>query len=147
MIPIQINLKKSRDLEAEKPFIYSSWLKSYGKSIEARRMSANSYFSNYKRVLEQIIEGESFSVVAFNPEDLEQIYGYAVFNWDSDIDVTYLHYIYVKQPFRGLQVASRLLKYIHAGIGEEPIVCTFANEVFDKNQSKLLLTYNPFMRS
>ncbi len=147
MIPIQIKLKKSKDLELEKPFIYSSWLKSYGKSIEARRMSANTYFTNFKRILEDIIDGESFAAVALNPDDHEQIYGYAVFSWDADIDVTYLHYIYVKQPFRGLDVASRLLKHIHAGVGDEPIVCTFANEVFDKNQSKLLLTYNPFMRS
>lgn len=147
MIPIEIMIKPAKDCENEKPFIYNSWLKSFGKTSEARRMVSKIYFENYTRIIDQIFENDAYVAIAVSPDDVDLIFGYIVFHWDTDINLTFLHYVYVKEAFRDLKIAKRLLEQIHVGIGSEPIICTFANEKFDDLRDKFLLTYNPFMRS
>lgn len=145
MIEIEIDIKHSTNIEKEKAFVYNSWLKSYGKSSEARRMSAHVYFEGYSKILDGILK-DTFIAFALNPDDTDQILGYAAFNYDEDINLSVIHYVYVKEAFRRLGLAKKLLEQIHPKLKDEPMICTFANNIFDDLKEKYLLTYDPFMR-
>jgi GNAT superfamily N-acetyltransferase len=146
MIEIEIDIKLARDAEKEKAFIYNSWLKSYGKSTEARRMTARVYFLNFEKIIDDIFSSNAYVALALNPDDTDQILGYVVFNWDEELGLSLFHYVYVKEAFRKLGIAKKLVEQVHAKLGEEPMICTFANHIFDDLKDKYLLTYNPFMR-
>jgi GNAT superfamily N-acetyltransferase len=124
------------------PFIYNSWLKSYTENNkDFKRMGQGVYFSNYKKVLSRILD-DALIVIACNPDDKEQVYGYVVAEEHANV----CHYIYVKYTFRKLGIARRLLKNIHPELSEVPLACTFANKNYDLLRTKYLLTYNPFLR-
>lgn len=146
MIPIEIDIKLCESAENEKAFIYNSWLKSYGKSDEARRMIARVYFQGYEKIIKDIFDSGAYVALALNPDDHDQILGYIVFSFDDQFNLSIVHYVYVKEAFRKLGIAQRLLASIHSKPKEEAIICTFANEIFDALKDKYLLTYNPFMR-
>jgi GNAT superfamily N-acetyltransferase len=146
MIQIEIDIKHSSSIDKEKAFIYNSWLKSFGKSTEARRMAAKVYFEGYSKIVDSILKN-SFVAIALNPDDADQILGYVVFNYDEDINLSVVHYVYVKEAFRKLGIAKKLMEQIQPKLGEEAMICTFANHIFDDLRDKYLLTYDPFMRS
>lgn len=145
MIPIEIDIKHSTMLEREKPLLYNAWLKSYGKSSEARRMSSKVYFQNYTKIIDGILE-DCYVAFALNPDDLDQILGFVAFSYDEDINLTVIHYVYVKEAFRKLGLAKKLMEQIQPKLGDEPMICTFANHIFDELREKYLLAYDPFMR-
>jgi GNAT superfamily N-acetyltransferase len=145
MIQIEIDMKHSNMLTTEKSFVYNSWLKSYGKSRESQRMSSKVYFHNYTKIIDGILE-DCYVAFALNPDDLDQIFGFVVFNYDEDINLTVIHYIYVKEAFRKLGLAKKLMQQIQPQLGSEPMICTFANHIFDDLREKYLLAYDPFMR-
>lgn len=127
------------------PFIFNSWLKSFRFNEDASRMSNGVYFGYFKELVTGLLESSSI-VVACNPDDSTQIYGYAVYDHKEDIDLFVLHYIYVKYPFRNLGIGKRILETVHKELGIEPFVCTFASRVFDNLKEQYLITYNPFLR-
>lgn len=145
MIQIEIDIKHSNMLTTEKPFVYNSWLKSYGKSQEPRRMSSKVYFQNYTKIIDSILD-DCYVAFALNPDDHDQILGFVAFNYDEDINLTVIHYIYIKEAFRKLGLARKLMEQIQPGLGTEPMICTFANHIFDELREKYLLAYDPFMR-
>ncbi len=68
--------------------------------------------------------------VAVNPLDQSQVFG-----WCS-VDLPVVHFVYVRQPYRRMHVAKRLLE--QAGVTQEPIITShwlpgarFADHVFD----------------
>jgi GNAT superfamily N-acetyltransferase len=144
MIEIEIDMKHSNMLTTEKAFVYNSWLKSYGKSREPQRMSFKVYFHNYTKILDGIL-ADCYVAFALNPDDLDQIFGFVVFNYDEDINLTVIHYIYVKEAFRKLGLARKLMQQIQPALGTEPMICTFANHVFDDLREKYLLAFYQFM--
>ena len=146
MIQIEIDIKLFKDAENEKAFIYNSWLKSYGKSNEARRMIGRVYFQGFENIINQIRDSNAYVALALNPDDSDQILGYVVFSFDDEIALSVIHYVYVKEAFRRLGIAKKLLDQAHGKVKDEAIICTFANEIFDELKDKYLLTYNPFMR-
>lgn len=146
MIQIEIDIKLFKDCENEKAFIYNSWLKSFGKSAEARRMIGRVYFQGYENIINKIKDSNAYVALALNPDDSDQILGYLVFSFDDEIALSVIHYVYVKEAFRKLGIAKKLLEAVHEKPKEEAIICTFANDIFDELKDKYLLTYNPFMR-
>lgn len=129
------------------PFIYSSWLKSYSKHEDSVRMRKSTYFRYYKKVLDAILMSNKI-LIACNPDDAGQVYGYIVYNEDAhkELGVTVLHYVYVKYTFRKLGIARYLLNQIEDNLGTGLIVCTFSNRVFDRTHKKYNLTYDPALR-
>lgn len=93
--------------EEDIAFIFNSWLKSYRNSLFARDVPPPVYFAEHHKVLETLVKTNTV-LIACNPEESNQIYGYMVGGQLEGVFV--LHYAYVKHPYRGLGVGKLLLK-------------------------------------
>ena len=93
--------------EEDIPFIFNSWLKSYRNSFFARDVPPPVYFTEHHKVLEDIVKTNTV-LVACNPDESNQIYGYMVAGTVDNVFV--LQYAYVKHPYRSLGVGKLLLK-------------------------------------
>lgn len=92
-------------LEADFPFIYSTWLKGlrFGNDV-FNLIEQESYFRNYHRAVELILANPDTHIqVACLADDPHTILGYAVLGNNST-----LHYVHVKQAFRRFGIAKEL---------------------------------------
>lgn len=89
-------------------FILHSWLESYRKSPQVETVLGPVYFRQHHRLLSSLLPGCSVIVLA-NPEDLNQILGWAC--WQKLSDFLVLHYVYVKAPFRQLGLARTMVEF------------------------------------
>ena len=129
----------------DKDFIYNSWLKSHRHSEECSRMNNETYYSNHKKIIENILKKANI-LICCNPEDESQIYGYIAFEYMKEYDSFVIHYCYVKYTFRKLGLARNILNAVFPELTKDPIVCTYLGKVYDKLKEKYLLVYNPFLR-
>lgn len=89
---------------ADVPFLYNSWLKSYRDSPSVTSIPNTLYYAGQHAVIEKLFETPDVeTVIACNPEDEGQIYGYVV------AAPGVLHWLYVKHTFRGHGVGKMLL--------------------------------------
>lgn len=97
------------------PIIFNSWLKSYSKEYVKHKNVPNAiYYQGQHRLIEHLLASSS-ALVAVDEEDDNIVLGYCV---GSKIDDTFIvHYIYVKKDFRGMNIASSILRY--AGVTPE----------------------------
>lgn len=111
--------------EGDTNFILSSWLKSFRDSEFAKEMSNAVYFAGHQRLVKDAI-ARSRIVVAVNPGDPRQIYGWICFEQKGDYQV--LHYFYVKEIYRGFGLGTKLFNYIR----KKPFVYTHRTGPFSK---------------
>ncbi len=116
LLPIAI-----RDAEpTDEGFIISTWLKSFRKGSDfARNIYRDLFFTFHHGIVETILaRPNTAKLVACQPDAPEVIYGYMVFA-RMDPEVFYrlklefrpiVHYLYVKEAFRQMRVASRLIE-------------------------------------
>lgn len=97
--------------EADVPFIFNSWLKSYRGSNAAKNISNPVYFEFHHKLIEGLLKRSQVHVLC-SPEDSSQVFGYLVHEVVDEVIV--LHYVYIKYAFRGMKLCSLLLK--HANI-------------------------------
>ncbi len=91
-------------LEADKPFVISSWLNSYlTHGNQYRKPSKTVYYKEHQEFVKAKLDTCSVTI-ATTTEDQDQIIGYIVH--DSEC----VHYLYVKGLFRGFKIASKLLQ-------------------------------------
>lgn len=92
-------------------FITSSWLKSFRESgFMVNTVPNRVYFNQHHKILEKIIP-RSRILVACNSMDPDQIFGWIC----AEIMDRHLviHYIYVKDAFRQMGIASRLVRLLY----------------------------------
>lgn len=98
----------------DKDFIYSSWLRSYRPSKANVGLDSDVYYERHSNRINAILQRAGTRVVvASNPEDDDHLFGYIVF--EIQATKTILHYIYVKQSYRQLGLARRMLEILDAG--------------------------------
>lgn len=127
--------------EEDVPFIFNSWLKSYRNSFFARDIHSTVYYSEHHKVLEKIIKNNSV-LVACNPEESNQIYGYIISGKVQNVIV--VHYVYVKQPYRNLGIA----KLLGAAVGHDKEVPGFHTHTTRLGRDlaiKFNLIYSPYL--
>lgn len=90
--------------ESDAAFIIDSWKRSY----EPRNVDVDHYRVEMTRTIRRLIgRPDSDTLVAYDPSDDDHLVGFACFtNYGARAE---LHYIYVKQDFRGKGIARRLL--------------------------------------
>lgn len=93
-------------MESDANFVIDSWCGSYRHNIVFGAIPKDIYFKNYRKFTVKIL-GVSRLIVACNPEDKEQIYGYLVYRVIGDMPV--LSYMFVKQAFRKFGIATMML--------------------------------------
>ena len=79
-------------IEDDTAFIFNSWLKSYRFSHFGEKITNTIYFAEHHKVIERLIDNSKV-LVACNPEEPSQVYGYII---GEEVDgIFVLHFIYV----------------------------------------------------
>ena len=87
------------------PLITDSWMKSFRRSDFARDIPGREYQYFHHKILEQVIP-DGRVLVACNAEHTDQLLGWICF--DTYDDVFIVHYVYVKQRYKGRGLARLL---------------------------------------
>ena len=103
----QLPIKVRVALEADAPFIFNSWLKSFRENGLARPVSQEIYFTEQHKLIEKLLK-RGTTVIACDPKDVSNIYGWACFEQLEGVFT--VHYVYVKHSFRALGIGRELLK-------------------------------------
>lgn len=94
------------DAKADLNFVYNSFLKSFRGALINKKVSNTVYFKNEQRILTEYMQNpESKIIIACNPDDERQIYGYLIYNTKENS----IWWSYVKEAFRRLGVFKELL--------------------------------------
>jgi GNAT superfamily N-acetyltransferase len=104
-LPIRIRSISDSDVS----FVFNSWLRSFKGSPKYKHVENTIFYQNHHKIVQQCIL-RSQVLLACDENDLSQILGYIVA--DRIDDILTVHYVYVKQAFRGLGIASMLLKEV-----------------------------------
>lgn len=99
-------------LDSDAPFIFSSWLKSFRSSDFAKHLSNSMYYREHHKLIADILE-RSQVICAVSDEDESQIFGWICAETGGPVPV--VHYVYVKQTYRRVGIASKLLSLVADG--------------------------------
>jgi len=128
-------------IEDDLPFLFNSWLKSYRFSHFGEKITTTIYFEDHHKVIDNILKNNKV-VMACNPEDPSQLYGYIVAGREDDILV--LHFIYVKHTFRNMGIGKTLLDAVgHSS--DVASVYTHHTRMADKLSAKYNFVYHPYL--
>lgn len=101
-------------IEADLPFILNSYLKSYRESYQSKLMVGPLWYKYHVEAVNKLIRvPESKILMAVNPEQQDQIFGY-LWYFENDRGV-FGNWAYVKLPFRRLGIVGRLVEIAKAG--------------------------------
>jgi len=124
--------------ETDKPLVYSSWLRSFREVSTS--IPKEIYFKNQTKLIDKIFECSTVWV-ACNSEDSEQLFGYVVHQLAPG-DISVVHYIYVKHPYRRFGIGSSLMKPF---IGNDlPNIITHNGRSLPEVVDKWNLVYDPY---
>ncbi len=102
-------------LPTDESIIYATWLNSL-YCVEPFRRLPKDYFMAAHHALIQSLLTRSQVLIACDPNDPDQIYGYCVCSLGDGV----LHWIFTKKDFRRFKVAQRL----RDKLGDREITCT-----------------------
>jgi hypothetical protein len=124
--------------EADVPFIFNSWLKSYRNSSACRSVTNPVYFAFQHRLIEDLLQ-HSFVKVVHAASDSNQLLGYIVYGEQEGIKI--IHYVYVKHAFRNMGMCKMMLQ----DSGVVGGFYTHETPSGARAAEKLQLVYNPYL--
>lgn len=95
----------------ELPLIYDSWIRSFRNSPYAGCVVNDIWYETMKHTLDAVLPKARVIVALPGDDAIRRVIGYVVVEKPNII-----HYIYVKQKFRGLGVAAQLLEAATAAL-------------------------------
>jgi len=130
---------------ADIPFITSSWLESFRNAPMVRGVPNSIYYHYHHKSLEEVLP-RSVVLMACNAEDTDQLVGFICAEvFEKSLVV---HYVYVKQAFRRLEVAKRMLQTLIDSEKPELIQYTAQTPSIFEFERKLKdqgMVYNPYL--
>lgn len=122
-------------------FIRSSWANSYYDGNKDHKLIPPQDFHNSHRALiDRFFQRPTSTVIiACNPNDINHILGWIAIEILPSAAV--VHYVYVKQAFKGEKLASKLLSNVPTN---KPIVITHMTERASRILAKKYLKYKDF---
>ena len=123
---------------SDKSFIFNSWLKSFRNSPFAKPMPNEPYYKNHKQIIEKLLK-KSKVLIAANPSDPLQIFGYIVYEELGDVKI--LHYVYVKYSFRKFGIAKNMVNSITE---DKAFLYTHHVDLLRKIKDKYSMLYDPY---
>jgi ribosomal protein S18 acetylase RimI-like enzyme len=125
-------------------FIFNSWLKSFIDSPD-NPIKGNAYYSYQHLLINSILSRAEVSILC-NPDDLEQIFGFIVYEMINNIVV--VHWLHVKYSFRQLGFARYIITAIlnlaeSRGIFNPVITITHRGLSYKHLKDKFKHIYNP----
>lgn len=136
---LQVQIREAT--EADVPFIFNSWLKSYRGSYICKGVSNPVYFEFQHKTIEALLQRCQVQVLC-SSTDSNELYGYLVHEVVQEVPV--LHYAYIKHTYRKLGLLKKLLKTVEAPNGG---FYTHDSEAAAKlvNAKKINFVYNPYL--
>lgn len=122
------------------PLIQNSWSQSYYKGADFQKyLSPREFNSHHRPIREAILNKPSMAIiVAHAPDDEDLILGWVLVERPYKAKGLYLHYIYVKEAFKGLDIGLDLLEKAIPQ-SESPVMVTHmtdkARKILKKKQS------------
>lgn len=100
--------------EEDKNFILNSWLKSYRRAPASQYIPNEIYFPAHKALIESLLADPATSVKVLVLDDADRnfIVGYSVTALAPPVfggEVYFVHWVYIKDTFRGLGLTKALL--------------------------------------
>lgn len=143
------NLIEVRNANAsDVAFIFNSWIQSFNDgNYESKRTRTSVEKPEKHLEIEELIRNPNTTViVACNPSDQDQLYGFACGTTilDAPSGKTYLvlHYVYVKQSFRNKKVASTLIKSLPGYEEATPFFFSQITYTWEKIMPKFKCVFN-----
>lgn len=120
-------------------FIIHSWARSFSVSRVISKLHMNEWLAckSYAAILEQRLPAMS-GIIACNPEDETQIFGYLVF--DDHESAATIHFVYVKDYLRNNGIGSLL----SCTLIEKSINSSYPEYGFLKQVLKKEISFKPF---
>jgi GNAT superfamily N-acetyltransferase len=119
-------------------FILDSWCGSYRHNIVFGAIPKDIYFKHYRKFTVAILSISSV-LVACNPNDEDQIYGFCVYRFKGDLPI--LSYVFIKQAFRRFGIAEALI----LGVSEESKVITHIMPSLERWLKSIGCVFDPFI--
>ncbi len=143
----QIPFQVRPPLPDELPFIYSSWLNSYYQpklTDDPRGLHSiprSLYYKSQQSIITHLLNtGQCWLVV--NPEEPTQIYGYLSFHVVDK--VCYLHWGYVKYPFRQMGIFTDLLDLLRSQYSDQIYLTHLPAYNYKLLLRQFSLVFNPY---
>jgi hypothetical protein len=129
--------------EGDEAFVFNAWLKSYKDSPLGKTLVNDVFYSNHKLIVKNLIGDAGVDILlAVNPENESQIYGFACI--EVTPTVTTAHYVYVKYSFRKLGIALGMVREIEPDTSKIKFVTHLPRDWRDLVQ-KWEWVYNPYL--
>lgn len=128
-------------VEADVPFIFNSWLKSFRNGSFPKGTDNSIYFTEQHKLIERLLKTCSVKIAA-DPKDPQNIFGYIVFEQIDGIWV--FHYAYTKHSFRALGVARELARSLDHDFNTAAI-CSHHTFLAERICPKYNLIYHPYI--
>lgn len=117
-------------------FVFNSWLRSHRDEAECSFMTNDVYYARQADRVRRVLKRAGV-IVACNPEDSGQIFGFICF------EPGIAHYVYVKYPFRKFGIARHLVERALGRVGDSPIVATHTGRCWHSVKARYRLTFDP----
>lgn len=127
--------------EADVPFIFSTWLRSYRDSLFAANISTTVYYAEHHKVVERLLK-TSDVYIACASDDIAELYGYICAQKVDGILV--LHYCYVKHSYRHLGIGAQLLNALEYDPSKASIY-THMTKVARSLATKYSFIHSPYL--
>lgn len=125
--------------EADVPFIFNSWLKSYRNASLCRSITNPVYFAFQHQLIEALLKHNYVKVVC-TAADSNQLLGYIVYGEQEGIKI--VHYAYIKHAFRNMGMCRMMLQ--SAGIVNGGFY-THETPSGARAAERMGLVYNPYL--
>ncbi len=112
-------------------FIQSSWGRSYYEGAGYRRFQFPKEFHERHRPIREAFFKRSSAqvIVCVSKDNPDVIIGWLAYEMNPEWKYTLLHYVYVKQAFKGFKLASQLLAQMKT---KDPILFTHLTDKADR---------------
>jgi len=125
---------------SDEAFVYNAWLKSYKDSPWGKPLINDIFFTNHKEIVKKLLDSSEV-LLAVNPEDPDQIYGFAVIEKSPRVSI--IHYVYVKYNFRKLGLARDLVETLEPMAYKVKFVTHVPRDI--AILKKFNLVFNPYI--
>lgn len=127
------------DVNNDIPCIFSTWANHVRKADPFCRMNPDEFRDHKRRVMETLIVRAPVAVAHY-PGHPDQILGWMCGDGVKNV----LHFVFVKEPFRGNGIARSLVSSEFPWLGERVIYCTHKSLRFGTLSEEFDLVYDPY---
>lgn len=123
-------------------FIFSTWQKTYRHSVKTAGIPSEVYYSQQHVLIEGLMKTACI-IIACDPKDQSQIYGYLCYDTIEGAPV--VHFAYVKKAYRALGIAKLMLNNSTVDIKLPFFITHHTAPISRISTEKYVLVYNPYL--